>query len=324
MIDVPDDIWNDLVMSGTDIVGFQIDPSSDDLEPIPFSALLAGAPIEVDDVRSPEFMSPFGMTHEEFLSAKFFESVAPPTRHPTRNKKLALLQKPEAPIQCPCTSTRKNASLKTAKATQKRKKAEHPAEDDSSRWKKTRFAAEAMENASVGPDSWQMQTLYRMIIYLEETEGSENEQHAKTFRSVVAQFKALHRTGNPKYLHLPGAIFEEMVDRIGGPAFLRAYKAAKEFQHPRLHDIFAENEIVVVGPHSTVRVIDVTDGQPNLLQVSVAYGFNLANTMDSNESGASIKEVLERGAHDVLNLDETARKSFWVSQIACENQDPDV
>ena len=323
MMELPDDIWDDLVMANADIVGYQIDSSTDDLEPIPYSALFAGAPIEVDNVSSPGLLSPFGMTHDEYLSAKFYENFqhAPPIRRSPRGKKLTLPEKqPRAPQH---TFTCENASFTSVKPTQKRQKTKHSNEDGPSQCKKRRIVAESMDEARVGPDSWQMKKLYRMIIYLEETEGSENAQHAKIFRAVVAQCDAFHRSGNAKYLHLPGAIFEEMVDRIGGPAFLQIWNESKTFEHPRLDDVFPKNEIVVVGPHATVRVIDVTDGQPNLLQVSVAYGFNLANTMDSNDRGASIQEVLERGAHSVLNFDETARQSFWASQIACDNQDPD-
>lgn len=317
-----DDIWNDLDMPSNNIVGFQMDTTSDSMEPIPYCALIAGVPVEVDDASSAAastILSPFGMTHEQFLSAKVSEDAqqAPPIRL-LRGKTLISIPKPQdSPEQSTRSATHKRGRSTNNKPTRKRKNANTSFDDDDKC-----NAAEDSEVAVVGPDSWQMMVLYRMIIFLEETNGCENIEHARLFRYAVAHCKAQYRRGHPKYLHLPGAVFEEVVDRIGGPAFLNIFKGAKTFEHPRLNEAFSDNEIVVVGTDETLRAIDITDGQPNLLQVSVAYGFHLAKTMKSSNCCSSVKEVLERGAHDVLNLDKPARKDFWDSQTASENQDP--
>ena len=332
-------MWTALMMAGTnnDIVGYRLSSSDgheddDDMEPIPYSVLVGGAPVDADDsgatapaaaklegmVLSP---APFGMTREEFLSDQTVERGKPTSVL----EQLRHLQHTAIGTTAPSETTHKKAATRSSTRSKKRTKPETSKKKAQTTHSKKRKASAASEATlatpiqdmagSVGPDSWQMMVLYRMIVFLEQTPECEHAQHTEVFRTVVAKCKAQYGMGNQKYYHLPGAIFEEMVEIIGGPAFLQIYLAAKTFDHPRIEELSHDSELLVAG-RNKLSAVSTTAGRPNLLQVSVAYGYHLSQqSTAAGEGDRSLKEKVEQAANEILNLSEAARTEFWASKI---------
>jgi len=336
-------MWTALMTAGTDndIVGYRLNSSDghedgDDMEPIPYSLLVGGAPVDADDsgatataaakmegmVLSP---APFGMTREEFLSDLTVERGKPTSVL----EQLRHLQHTAIGTTTPSETTHKKAATRSSTGSKKRTMSDTSKEKTRttrSKKRKTKRKASAASEAtlstplqdmagSVGPDTWQMMVLYRMIVFLEQSPECEHAQHTEVFRTVVAKCKAQYGMGNQKYYHLPGAIFEEMVEIIGGPAFLQIYLAAKTFDHPRIEELSHDSELLVAG-RDKLSAVSTTAGRPNLLQVSVAYGYHLSQqSTAAGEGDRSLKEKVEQAANEILNLSEAARTEFWASKI---------
>lgn len=197
----------------------------------------------------------------------------------------------------------------------------------------------------VGPKSTQMLSIKRMLIYLEETsDRSSNADNTvaaddsveylnKQVLAVVAECQARHVAGESKFMNLPGAIFERLVKEIGGPAFGRIYKASQDFHHPRIAAIEHAMEASAGNNETPGRCSQDLDwkkklsasaevGRPNLLQVAVGYGFHLARLSLMEEklqekqhiagvTKRSNKELFEKGAKFVLNMQEDEQVLFW-------------
>ena len=130
--------------------------------------------------------------------------------------------------------------------------------------------------------------------------------HMLQFRSIVEHCTKLHIQGTKKFHHLPGAVFEQTINAVGGSIFLSIYKDAKRLQYGRLNS----GAGVESGTPST---------QPELLQLAVGYGYCLAQSstfkgrknFPDRVKAQGIKYVAEIGAQALLNMSNETRLSFW-------------
>ena len=163
----------------------------------------------------------------------------------------------------------------------------------------------------VGPESWQMDVINRMLFYLDCETNCPYSIYRFQFRSIVEQCTNLHVQGiQKKFRHLPGAIFEQMIDVVGGSIFLSIYNAAKRLQYGRLNSgVGVETEIYAGQPFTS----------PSVMQLAVGYGYCMAQSSTFKErmicpdliKTRGIKYIAEVGAQTVLNMSEETRSSFW-------------
>lgn len=71
----------------------------------------------------------------------------------------------------------------------------------------------------VGPDAPQMQTLWRMLAFLEGNPNPTFSTVASDVRKEIALCTKRHLDGEHRFRHLPGAIFERLVAQFGGDWF---------------------------------------------------------------------------------------------------------
>lgn len=180
------------------------------------------------------------------------------------------------------------------------------------------YSGQAESNkAVVGPESWQMNVINRMLQYLDDEKGSPYSKYSIQFQATTTQCTKKHLDGNAKYRHLPGAIFEEIVQTIGGPAFLEIYKKAKTHSGNRFGRAAA-----VVNPSSETK----TKECPSLVQVAVGYGFCLAKSLAAdNRSSTSgdnnnIKHAVEHASQEVLQMSKSQCMQFWKEHIFNEDE----
>ena len=317
-----------------DYYGYFVGPEDEDemfaIEPIPLHVLAAGAPVEADDGSfiHPEsshagqmlgaVVSPTVTEYESRMdcsSVRHTMSYCPPLPAVVLSKTVEVVPMvARRPIQQQTATTSVSTSRRTDAGTHKRT-AHAPAdgtEEPSNKKLKT--------SGVVGPDSEEMLVVERMMIYLEET--CDNAQLVQTFRKVVKDCETGHAKGQVKYKHLPGAIFERLVEQVDGPTFKHIYQASRDFDHPRVRELYPDDSTMVV-PRSSLDYQQLTSssgiGMPNLLQVAVGYGFHLArmsmlNHADVDES-ATIQELMESGAETALNMKEDERFLFWKYMI---------
>ena len=158
----------------------------------------------------------------------------------------------------------------------------------------------------VGPESWQMDVINRMLFYLDCETNCPYSMYMLQFRSIVEHCTKLHIQGTKKFHHLPGAVFEQTINAVGGSIFLSIYKDAKRLQYGRLNS----GAGVESGTPST---------QPELLQLAVGYGYCLAQSstfkgrknFPDRVKAQGIKYVAEIGAQALLNMSNETRLSFW-------------
>jgi hypothetical protein len=159
----------------------------------------------------------------------------------------------------------------------------------------------------VGPDSVQMKAIQRMIVYLEESE--EPDTLLEHYCKVAQQCEIRHQRRENKYMHLPGAIFEKLVESIGGTTFGRIYENSKAFRHDRLYELnLVADDTTVARPRQVV--------VPDLLQLAVGYGLHLAGMLDSNPPPSpngtkSIQDVVQDAAKLLVDMNEHERQVFW-------------
>ena len=171
--------------------------------------------------------------------------------------------------------------------------------------------------AIVGPGSWQMSVINGMLQFLDEVNESPYSKHNIPFQTVTKRCTRRHLEGNTKYSHLPGAIFEEIVPIIGGPAFLEIYKSAKTYSGVRL------SHAAVVGyqpsDHKTNEI-------PSLIQVAVGYGFCMAKSLLVHDQPSTswdhdnIKLAVDNASQKVTQMTESHRLKFWQEYIVNGNK----
>jgi hypothetical protein len=154
----------------------------------------------------------------------------------------------------------------------------------------------------VGPDSGQMNTIKRMRAYVDEMEATAV---VEIFGVVKRECEIRHERGERRYLHLPGAIFEGLVERLGGVATLRIYTNALTYiNHPSFVDLN------VVDPEP-VNDVSSSDPPPNLLEVAVGYGIHLAAGLSKDAGKIDIESVVHDGANAVMGMKDQERLIFW-------------
>ena len=186
------------------------------------------------------------------------------------------------------------------------------------RSRKRRYAHMKFETVKkydlVGPKSVQMKVIKRIIDYLEDTNG-EDPKLLPTVREVAKECERRHENRENKYRHLPGAIFEALVDTIGGPTFYRLYTKSEEFQNIRVF-IKEEDEdddsrqvaVQVAPPSRSIGVQNSPDR--SVLLTGVAYGFHQARTFLGGDK-AAVEKAIQEGEYAVSRMNEEQRNEFW-------------
>jgi hypothetical protein len=169
----------------------------------------------------------------------------------------------------------------------------------------------------VGPDSWQMNVINGMLEYLDEVKDTPYTKYSAQFHMTTNLCTKQHLDGHVKYRHLPGAIFEEIVHKVGGPTFLEIYKNSKIYSGDR------QGHAAVAGYQSSGCQ---TDGYPSLVEVAVGYGFCMAKSLAiENKNSAfwdhnSIKYAVDHGSQKVRKMSSSHRLKFWKEHILNDNE----
>jgi hypothetical protein len=172
--------------------------------------------------------------------------------------------------------------------------------------------------AVVGPGSWQMNVIKGMLTYLDEVNDSPYSKYSIQFNMTTKLCTKKHLEGNDKYCHLPGSIFEEIVQTVGGPTFLEIYKNAKMYSRDRL------SRAPVAGYQPSE---NKTNGCPSLVQVAVGYGFCMAKSLANNKHKSaswdhnSITYAVDQGSQKVLQMSNSQRLKFWKEHILNNDED---
>lgn len=155
----------------------------------------------------------------------------------------------------------------------------------------------------IGADSTQMMSIHRMVAYLGESE--DRRGLLQVMEDVVDRCLEKHENqSSSKYDNLPGAIFEDAVEELGGDVFTSIFKDSLAF-HPQRRQAAA-----ILANQDDTSYLERSDPRlPNLLEVGLAYGFHLArlSLMDHGGTFDDIQSMLEHGASTVLNMREEER-----------------
>jgi hypothetical protein len=172
------------------------------------------------------------------------------------------------------------------------------------------------KNALVGSNSVQMKPIKRIIHYLQETRDEDPNLYA-TIYDVVHECELRHRRNENKYRHLPGAIFETLVETIGGQTFRRLYTISKTFSGDcKIQFNSKEAEQLAAKVDDTIEVpVHVSIRSP--LKTAFAYGFHKAVAM-TKEDCDRLKEdekSFEKASHEceqaVSAMTDKQRNEFW-------------
>ena len=171
-------------------------------------------------------------------------------------------------------------------------------------------------NVHVGPNSVQMKVVKRMIVFLQEQVKQSDNPHFRIWLEAICQVTSdcemRHLRGENKYRHLPGSIFEKLVDHIGGESFGHIYHGARSFEHNRLKELNLLDEDPIEPEDTTV---------PSVLEIAVGYGLHLATTHveprgqevngDTPSQQKDLHAMVRHGAKIVTNMNEEERGMFW-------------
>jgi hypothetical protein len=304
--------------STTEHENWPSDPFStaNDARPSPYTrlrALAAGVPVEPDggdgfengsgDTMGLAWGAAVSPTHNAQRSS--YRPALPSTRPVAR----ALPEK--APRQAKKKATAVPVSTtRRAPSTRKRKVQSSCIEERDNKKSKT--------DTVVGPDSTEMIAIKRMLIYLEQT--SSDVALVRSFHNIVEDCKKRHTKGQAKYKHLPGAIFERLIEQVGGEVFGPIYKASRTFEHQRVKAMYPQE-----SASGSLEYEDLTAngiGMPNLLQIAVGYGFHLARMSMLNhgqDACEDIEELMESGAETALNMKDDERFLFWKYMVESQS-----
>ncbi|GAX09629.1 hypothetical protein FisN_19Lh090 [Fistulifera solaris] len=174
------------------------------------------------------------------------------------------------------------------------------------------------KNALVGSDSVQMKPIKRMIHYLQETRDEDANLYA-TIYNVVQECELRHRRNENKYRHLPGAIFETLVETIGGLTFRRLYTLSKTFSGDDIlfNSKEAEQLATKNDPNSDTTEVPVPASIRSPLKTAFAYGFQKAAAMTKKdcvrlkEDEESFEKASQECEHAVSAMSDKQRNAFW-------------
>lgn len=202
------------------------------------------------------------------------------------------------------------SSTRRVPSTRKRKVQSSCNEENDSKKSKT--------DAVVGPDSTEMIAIKRMLIYLEQT--SSDVALVRSFHNIVKESEKRHTKGQAKYKHLPGAIFERLIEQVGGEVFMPIYKASRTFEHEHINAIYQQESASGSLDYEDLTASGIE--MPNLLQVAVGYGFHLARMSMLNhghDTCEDIEELMESGAETALNMKDDERFLFWKYMVESQS-----
>jgi len=284
-------------------------------EPIPIHILAAGAPVDADDLHH---------YHETDMTTTTTTSASMPIVSPGQMRFKRTIDEGCLTTTASsyehlgstvfATTASTVSSMETAGTCSRRKRRRTAQDYDTS---DNDWSHKKQSDSVIGPDSMQMMSIERMIVFLQET--CDDKALIQKVQDAVEDCKNRHNKGEFKYMNLPGAIFERLVETVGGTDFWSMYKASQDFDHPRLHEMgigsVSEAGSVCSSDDLSNNVSQLTTssapGLPNLLQVAVGYGFHLArlHLMEGTES--NMQDLLVNGTNVVLEMKEEERYLFW-------------
>lgn len=269
------DFWNSFLLDTYRQIAFN-NPDIPDFEPIPYAISARGIPVEPENIKDSKAGVVCNAPTTDSTGKAMTTSSSNPkqTRPPVKQK-----------LQDKACATAKLVDIRDG---------DHSADP----------------NNVVGPDSWQMDVINRMLYYLDCETNHPHSTYRKQIRDIKEVCTKRHIAGSLKYRHLPGAIFDQVVKTIGGSTFLSIYKAAKCLSYGRLES------------DSCVPV--EKEGAPsNLIQFAVGYGYYMAKTTTHKRQkicpdmskANGIQDTTEICAQTVLNMSDDSRLSFWNEYI---------
>jgi hypothetical protein len=269
------EVWDQYLQDTADDIAGYVLNKNHDFDPIPYDSLASGAVVDVDGNSIMDFLDIQDLLSPSRLVNEIDFQNTLETTEPT----VGGSSNDEPPI---CQNERSNEDVT---AGSKRK-------HDESQGQETEGDDES--GVVVGPDSSQMQVIYRMLMYLKESNDSKHSQLASVFQAIVAHCERLHAENHPKFMHLPGAILDEMIEHIGGQTFREIFLAAKTCDHLRLHRARPVNQ------------------NPTIVQVAIAYGFQLAKTKRASVEGSDVRaKMIDESVQAFLTMNEESRVIFW-------------
>ncbi|KAL7559202.1 hypothetical protein ACA910_013206 [Epithemia clementina (nom. ined.)] len=166
----------------------------------------------------------------------------------------------------------------------------------------------------IGPEAPQMAPIHRFLEYLKS-----NESTLETYdivQTIVTECSEKHVRGTHKCKNLPGAIFERVIKKLGGPDFQRLFESSQENGGGAL----VEGHATKPRPASSTPEADYGDAkcqEQSLLEIAVGYGFHLARIHFLHDNGASstVEELLQQGVDTVNRMSHVERAQFWKYMI---------
>lgn len=152
--------------------------------------------------------------------------------------------------------------------------------------KRRRVSPNPADHPMVGEDSEQMKTIRRIVRHLEDEYAGSSPDMVDKIHFTVQECTKRHNCKQVKFLNLPGAIMEHLVETVGGTAFRAAYTAAKTTQE------------------------DVPS--PSLVQAALAYGFYMAR---AGIKGPNLDTVLEKAAEQVSSFGKLERAALYQEML---------
>jgi hypothetical protein len=175
------------------------------------------------------------------------------------------------------------------------------------------------KNALVGFDSVKMKPIKRMIHYLQETRDEDPNLYA-TIYNVVQECELRHRRHENKYRHLPGAIFEILVETIGGPTFRRLYTLSKQFSGDckiQFNNKEAGQLAAKVDPKNHPIEVPAHNSIHSPIKTAFAYGFHKAAGMTEEDRDRlkEDEEAFDKASQEceqaVSSMSDKQRNAFW-------------
>jgi hypothetical protein len=298
----------------------QIDAETD-FEPFPFNKLVGGAVVDADGDYCEVIESPLVVTAAQARNDNGCQDGKAPALHGKGNvptqKATSLKGKGNVPTQ-KATSLKGKGNVPTQKAPALKGKSNVPTQNKYKRDSDSSLDEEPLAKVSksevVGPNTWQMKVVHRMVIYLEESKDCAYAHLIGDFQSVIAKCTDLHLRGSHKHHHLPGVIFDELVDVVGGEAFLAVYQAAKTFDHPRVELLDFSKTKSPIPP----TVPEINQNDMDLMKVAIGYGFIMARAARESAhlvGDTTIQAMVEEGAQLVFDMTKAERLDFYTEHI---------
>jgi hypothetical protein len=191
----------------------------------------------------------------------------------------------------------------------------------------------------VGPDSEQMQVVYRMVNYMIET--FTEPKLVRDIVDAVALCTAEHKKNIRTFAHLPGSILDHLLDVLEPTEFIRVFNLFKpssvhgsggtastglmspDYNASKASNATSESNPAASGTGmnyqtspgglaigSSFTMMADREYIPDLLEAAVGYGFHLA-ALHPDSRDVDMHTFLTQGASTVLEMNLMERRLLW-------------